>query len=137
MTGDRGSGNHGPEKETCHARTALPMVPIMKIRALRFSCGTILPGLAATVSLTAKTVPDKSPGLPPAPPAAAAGPAEGLTDEMRAFLKEVHAAYRRAKSYRDHGRAVIVQVSGKVKTTTEVPMSTTFVRPNLLRLDAG
>ncbi len=74
---------------------------------------------------------------PPAPAAPAAGPAAGLTEEMKGFLKQLTATYRGAKSYRDHGRAVITQVSGKVKTTTEAPMALTFSRPNLLRLDAG
>lgn len=79
----------------------------------------------------------QAPLSPPPAPAPAAGPAEGLTDEMRGFLRQLSTAYRTAKSYRDQGRASIVQVSGKVKTTTEVPMSLTFSRPNLLRLDAG
>lgn len=56
---------------------------------------------------------------------------------MRDFLRQLGATYRSASSYRDEGRAVIVQVSGKVKTTTEVPMRLTFSRPNLLRLEAG
>lgn len=63
--------------------------------------------------------------------------AEGLTDEIRSFLKEVSGVYRGMKSYRDHGRAVIVQQIGKVKTTTEAPVLLTFSRPNRLRLDAG
>ena len=50
---------------------------------------------------------------------------------------DVGATYRNAKTYRDNGSAVIVQVSGRVRTTTEVPMSLVFARPNLLKLDAG
>lgn len=62
---------------------------------------------------------------------------DGWTSEMETFLKKLIATYQQAESYRDRGRATHVQVTGRVKTTTEMPSELTFKRPNLLLLDAG
>lgn len=56
---------------------------------------------------------------------------------MEAFLKKLIATYQTANSYRDHGRVTLVQQTGRVKLTTEMPMELSFSRPNLLLLDAG
>ena len=69
--------------------------------------------------------------------ARAAGKAEGLTLEVQSFLKELVKTYQSAKSYRDRGRVTLIQTSGRVKTTTEMPMELAFRRPNYLMLDAG
>lgn len=104
--------------------------------SLPFRMNILLPALLlASLTPLGAQAPLSPPPVAPAAPAG--GPAEALTDEMTSFLKQLGATYRAAKSYRDAGRASIVQMSGKVKTTTEVPMRLTFSRPNLLRLEAG
>jgi peroxiredoxin len=56
---------------------------------------------------------------------------------MESFLKNVIGAYQKAESYRDRGRVKLVQQTGRVRITTEMPMELAFQRPNRLLLDAG
>src|SRR5438552_4603755 len=81
----------------------------------------------------------------PAPTAGATPPVrsegrarpEGLTPELEAFLRKLIGTYQKAASYRDHGQVTLVQQTGRVKTTTEMPTELTFKRPNLFLLDGG
>src|SRR5262245_19194602 len=75
--------------------------------------------------------------LPGSPQGALPRTTQGLTLEIERFLKRLVATYQEAQSYRDRGRVTLMQQSGRVKMTTEMPMELTFQRPNLLRLDAG
>jgi len=65
------------------------------------------------------------------------GPAQGLTPEIQSLLRRLINTYQTAESYRDHGKVTLIQSSGRVKTTTEMPMELAFKRPNLMLLDAG
>jgi peroxiredoxin/outer membrane lipoprotein-sorting protein len=103
----------------------------MNSRALPFALACLVATLGGSHAQLAP-IPRGPPGLP-----RPAGKAEGLTPEIEAFLKKVARTYAEAASYRDRGRVRLVQVAGRVKTTTETPMELTFERPNRLRLDAG
>jgi peroxiredoxin len=82
---------------------------------------------------------------PPGAPAFAAPPTpqrlggkpEGLTREVETLVRKLVEAYQKAESYRDRGRVKLVQQSGRVKTTTEMPMELAFQRPNQVLLDSG
>jgi peroxiredoxin len=100
-------------------------------------CWTLELGLILFLSpLTVFAQAGRGPAQPP-PLRRPAGRPEGLTVEMEALLKKLIATYQNASTYRDQGRARIVQQAGRVRTTTEMPMEVTFQRPNLLRLEAG
>jgi peroxiredoxin len=80
------------------------------------------------------------PGNPVGQPPSLRRPGEravGLTPEIESFLKKLIETYQKAETYRDRGRVILTQTSGRVKTTTEMPMELTFQRPNRLLLDAG
>ena len=130
---------------------SLPLMAVSRFKFWLWLAGSSL-ALSAGSHLQAQIPPPaRTPGgavRPPAPPPAAgplapspapkaAGKIDGLTPEIESFLKRFAAAYRTAKTYRDGGRAVIVQQNGKVKLTTEAPMTLAFARPNRFRLDAG
>jgi outer membrane lipoprotein-sorting protein len=75
------------------------------------------------------------PGVPPLQ-RTAAEPA-GWNADIETFLKRLTDTYAKANSYRDHGRIVMIQRSGRVRTTTEMPMELAFQRPNRLLFDGG
>lgn len=76
----------------------------------------------------------------PAAPALTRPPGQaikGMTPRIEEALRKMAGAFASAASYKDEGRAIITQTTGKVRVTTEVPMSLAFERPNRLRLDGG
>jgi outer membrane lipoprotein-sorting protein len=80
--------------------------------------------------------PSAAPGAMPPSQRTGAAPA-GWNVDIEKFLKRLTETYAKAETYQDHGRVIMVQRSGRVKTTTEMPMELLFRRPNRLLVDAG